>query len=144
MLLSCSVRRIADSLPKGIQRADRQDVVDPFFQKLQALLRREGKCPADEGQIYAVFAVLRKGGGIAGVEIGIGHSASIALMMKRRQPSGPPDDTQIEGFHRPLDTRVIVRIMVSIKEATDKAIAFARSALGPERTTGLRLEEVES
>ena len=85
MLLSCSVRRIADSLPKGIQRADRQDVVDPFFQKLQALLRREGKCPADEGQIYAVFAVLRKGDGIAGVEIGIGHSASIALMMKRRQ-----------------------------------------------------------
>ena len=34
--------------------------------------------------------------------------------------------------------------MVSIKEATDKAMTFARSALGPERTTGLRLEEVES
>ena len=34
--------------------------------------------------------------------------------------------------------------MVSIREATDKAIAFARAALGPERTAGLRLEEVES
>lgn len=34
--------------------------------------------------------------------------------------------------------------MVSIKEATERAIAFAREALGPERTTGVRLEEVES
>lgn len=39
---------------------------------------------------------------------------------------------------------VIVRIMVSIKEATENAIAFARAALGPERTAGIRLEEVES
>ena len=37
-----------------------------------------------------------------------------------------------------------VRIMVSIKEATKNAIAFAMEALGPERTTGIRLEEVES
>ena len=34
--------------------------------------------------------------------------------------------------------------MVSIKEATAKAIAFAEEALGPERTVGVRLEEVES
>jgi hypothetical protein len=34
--------------------------------------------------------------------------------------------------------------VVSIKEATGSAIAFAREALGPERTTGIRLEEVES
>ena len=34
--------------------------------------------------------------------------------------------------------------MVSIKEATANAIEFARAALGPERTTGVRLEEVES
>lgn len=34
--------------------------------------------------------------------------------------------------------------MVSIKEAAANAIAFAREALGPERTTGVRLEEVES
>ena len=34
--------------------------------------------------------------------------------------------------------------MVSIKEATKNAIAFALEALGPERTTGIRLEEVES
>lgn len=39
---------------------------------------------------------------------------------------------------------VIVRIMVSIKEATLKAVAFARDALGPERAAGVRLEEVES
>jgi hypothetical protein len=35
-------------------------------------------------------------------------------------------------------------MMVSIKEATENAIAFASAALGPERTTGIRLEEVES
>ena len=34
--------------------------------------------------------------------------------------------------------------MVSIKEATQIAIDFALEALGPERTTGIRLEEVES
>ena len=34
--------------------------------------------------------------------------------------------------------------MASIREATAKAIAFAESALGPERTRGIRLEEVES
>ena len=34
--------------------------------------------------------------------------------------------------------------MVSIKEATKNAIAFAMEALGPKRTTGIRLEEVES
>jgi hypothetical protein len=34
--------------------------------------------------------------------------------------------------------------MVSIKEATANAIEFALAALGPERTAGVRLEEVES
>src|SRR5258708_13037175 len=34
--------------------------------------------------------------------------------------------------------------MVSIKQATENAIAFAIAALGPERTTFIRLEEVES
>ena len=34
--------------------------------------------------------------------------------------------------------------MVSIKEATANAIAFAKGALEPEQTVGLRLEEVES
>ena len=34
--------------------------------------------------------------------------------------------------------------MVSIKEATKNAITFALEALGPERTGGIRLEEVES
>lgn len=34
--------------------------------------------------------------------------------------------------------------MVSIKEATKNAIAFARGALGRKRTEGMRLEEVES
>jgi hypothetical protein len=34
--------------------------------------------------------------------------------------------------------------MASIKEATANAIAFAREALGPERTKGIRLEEIES
>jgi len=34
--------------------------------------------------------------------------------------------------------------MVSIKEAAASAIAFAEEALGPERTVGVRLEEVES
>ena len=35
-------------------------------------------------------------------------------------------------------------MMVSIKEATENAIAFARAALGLERTAGIRLEEIES
>jgi hypothetical protein len=34
--------------------------------------------------------------------------------------------------------------MVTIQEATQNAMAFAAAALGPERTQGLRLEEVES
>ena len=34
--------------------------------------------------------------------------------------------------------------MVSIKEATENAIAIARAAHGPELTAGIRLEEVES
>jgi len=34
--------------------------------------------------------------------------------------------------------------MASIKEATESALAFARAALGLERTAGARLEEVES
>ena len=34
--------------------------------------------------------------------------------------------------------------MVSIKEATENAIVFALAALGPARTTDIRLEEVES
>ena len=46
--------------------------------------------------------------------------------------------------YRSKATYVIVRNMVSIREATDKAIAFARAALGLERTANLRLEEVES
>ncbi len=33
--------------------------------------------------------------------------------------------------------------MVTIKEATTNAMAFAVSALGPDRTRGIRLEEVE-
>jgi hypothetical protein len=39
---------------------------------------------------------------------------------------------------------VIVRIMVSVKIAAQKAMDFAQDALGAERTAGLRLEEVES
>ena len=39
---------------------------------------------------------------------------------------------------------VKVLVMVSIQEATKNAMAFARDALGPERTGGIRLEEVES
>ncbi|HUG81868.1 MAG TPA: hypothetical protein VML01_09405 [Bryobacterales bacterium] len=35
-------------------------------------------------------------------------------------------------------------MMVSIREATANAIAFAQDALGSERTRGVRLEEVES
>jgi hypothetical protein len=34
--------------------------------------------------------------------------------------------------------------MASIKEATENALKFAREALGADRTTGARLEEVES
>ena len=35
-------------------------------------------------------------------------------------------------------------MMVSIKEAVANAIDFAGATLGPERTNGIRLEEVES
>jgi hypothetical protein len=35
-------------------------------------------------------------------------------------------------------------MMASIKEATENAVAFAKATLGQERTTGIRLEEVES
>jgi CRISPR/Cas system CSM-associated protein Csm4 (group 5 of RAMP superfamily) len=48
------------------------------------------------------------------------------------------------GLSRSQAVDVIVQVMVSIKEATAKAIAFAEEALGPERTTGVRLEDVES
>ncbi len=34
--------------------------------------------------------------------------------------------------------------MVTIQQATEKAMEFALAALGPERTKGLRLEEVDS
>jgi hypothetical protein len=34
--------------------------------------------------------------------------------------------------------------VVSIKQAVENAMAFARATLGPERTAGARLEEVES
>ena len=34
--------------------------------------------------------------------------------------------------------------MVTIKEATRNAMAFAQEALGSERTQGMRLEEIES
>jgi hypothetical protein len=34
--------------------------------------------------------------------------------------------------------------MVTIKEATQSAISFARESLGPERTENLLLEEIES
>lgn len=48
------------------------------------------------------------------------------------------------GLSRSQTAYVIVQVMVSIKEATASAIAFAEEALGPERTIGVRLEEVES
>lgn len=35
-------------------------------------------------------------------------------------------------------------IMVDVKAAVAAAMEFARSSLGPERTSGLRLEEIES
>jgi hypothetical protein len=34
--------------------------------------------------------------------------------------------------------------MATIQEATKNAITFARASLGPERTQGLQLEEIES
>jgi hypothetical protein len=34
--------------------------------------------------------------------------------------------------------------MATIPEATENAVAFARASLGPERTRGIRLEEIES
>ena len=37
-----------------------------------------------------------------------------------------------------------LRAMATIKEATQNAIVFALEALGPDRTGGLQLEEVES
>jgi hypothetical protein len=48
------------------------------------------------------------------------------------------------GFPGAKSAYVIVQVMVSIKQATANAIAFAQEALGPERTLGVRLEEVES
>src|SRR5437660_3008317 len=39
---------------------------------------------------------------------------------------------------------VIVRLMVTIQQATQNAMDFARGTLGPERTQGMRLEEIES
>jgi hypothetical protein len=47
-------------------------------------------------------------------------------------------------FRRTNRSYVIVRIMVSIKEATEKAIAFAREVLDPDRARDIRLEEVQS
>jgi hypothetical protein len=35
-------------------------------------------------------------------------------------------------------------LMADIKSAVDSAIEFAKSALGPDRTVGIRLEEIES
>jgi hypothetical protein len=43
-----------------------------------------------------------------------------------------------------LPAYAIVRVMVTIQEATANAIAFALTSLGPERTRGLLLEEIES
>ena len=43
-----------------------------------------------------------------------------------------------------LPVHVIVRMMASIKEATENSMEFATATLGPERTAGVRLEEVES
>ena len=38
----------------------------------------------------------------------------------------------------------IVRVMATLQQATENSIAFARASLGPERTHGIRLEEIES
>jgi len=38
----------------------------------------------------------------------------------------------------------ILRMMATIKEAAENAIAFAQAVLGPERVVGARIEEVES
>ena len=54
-------------------------------------------------------------------------------------PLGPPGQKGLNPT-----TYDTLRLMVSIKEATSNAAAFARDALGPERTEGIRLEEVES
>src|SRR6266851_9745532 len=54
------VRKVANNLLSGIQLANRQDLVDPFFKKLQAFGRCEGKSPADKRHVHAVFAVIRK------------------------------------------------------------------------------------
>jgi len=81
MSLSCRARRIANSLPSGIQSTDGENVVDPFFKKLQTLLRCEGKSPAYERQVYAVFAVILKLGAIEGIEVGIRHNGRIALFV---------------------------------------------------------------
>jgi hypothetical protein len=85
MSLSQRVRRVANSLPSGIQRADRQDVVDPLFEKLQAFPGSEGKRPAYERQVHAVLAVIRKWSAIDGIDIRIRHSASILLFVRRLQ-----------------------------------------------------------
>ncbi len=43
-----------------------------------------------------------------------------------------------------LDAYATIQAMVSVKEATEKALVFARDLLGSERVTSARLEEVES
>src|SRR5580693_148465 len=57
---SCSARRVAISLPSGIQLANRQDVVHALFQKFDALGRREREHPADQREIHAVRAIIRQ------------------------------------------------------------------------------------
>src|SRR6266478_552044 len=79
------VRRVANSLLSGIQLPNRQDLVDPFFKKLQAFGWCERKRPADKRQVHAVFAVLRTWGAIDGIDIRIHYSASITLFMQRLQ-----------------------------------------------------------
>src|SRR5712691_6865032 len=60
MSLLESVRRVANSLLSGIQLANRQDFVDSLFKEPQAFLWCEGKRPADDRQVHAVFAVIGK------------------------------------------------------------------------------------
>lgn len=43
-----------------------------------------------------------------------------------------------------LDAFATIQTMVSVKEATEKALVFATDLLGSERVTSARLEEVES
>ncbi|MEX2261648.1 MAG: hypothetical protein WD696_06835 [Bryobacteraceae bacterium] len=46
--------------------------------------------------------------------------------------------------NRPKSAYVIVRMMTSIKQAVENAMAFAQETLGPQRTAFTRLEEIES